>query len=202
MIIWVAAGRTSGPEAALFFGFTEVISLKKTQTKAFANLISSVLLLIFEGWAYYETTTFKVQKHAYVQPSTFPRVMIIGMILFTVILFIQSLIKVLGTMKPTDPDNSPAETLNFIKDRGVLAAFFVIFLCCLFTFFFETLGYVLISAIVCAIIMWVVGKREIPVILLVSILVPLVLWFVFYKLLQVNIPMGILQPLRDLVDKI
>ena len=39
-------------------------------------------------------------------------------------------------------------------------------------------------------------------ILLVSILVPLLMWFVFYKLLTVNIPMGVLQPLRDLIDLI
>ena len=30
----------------------------------------------------------------------------------------------------------------------------------------------------------------------------IIVWFVFYKLLTVNIPMGVLQPLRDLVDKI
>ena len=37
---------------------------------------------------------------------------------------------------------------------------------------------------------------------LVSILVPLGMWLVFYKVLTVNIPMGPLQFLRDLVDKI
>ncbi|MBR2528699.1 MAG: tripartite tricarboxylate transporter TctB family protein [Blautia sp.] len=176
--------------------------MKKTQTKAFSNLVCAIILLIFEGWAYYETYSFKVQKKAYVQPATFPRVMLIGMIVFTLILLIQSLIKVFGTMKENDPDNSPAPPINPFTNKGVLAALFVVLLCCCFTFFFEKLGYVLISAIICAIIMWMVGKRDILVILLVSILVPLVLWFVFYKLLTVNIPMGVLQPLRDLVDKI
>lgn len=28
------------------------------------------------------------------------------------------------------------------------------------------------------------------------------MWLVFYKMLSVNIPMGVLQPLRDLVDMI
>ena len=36
----------------------------------------------------------------------------------------------------------------------------------------------------------------------VSILVPLVMWLIFYKVLTVNIPMGPLQFLRDLVDMI
>ena len=39
-------------------------------------------------------------------------------------------------------------------------------------------------------------------IVLVSVLVPLVMWLVFYKLLTVNIPMGVLQPLKNLVDMI
>ena len=39
-------------------------------------------------------------------------------------------------------------------------------------------------------------------IVLVSVLVPLLMWFVFYKLLTVNIPMGVLTPLKTLVDMI
>ena len=45
-------------------------------------------------------------------------------------------------------------------------------------------------------------KRDVKQIVLVSVLVPLLMWFVFYKLLTVNIPMGVLQPLRDLIDLI
>ena len=175
--------------------------MKKPKNKAFANLICSILLLAFEIWAYVETYSFKVQKRAYVQPSTFPRVMLGGMLIFTVVLLIQSLLKLLRGMKPTDLDAEPAPSLNPFRSKGVLGAVVVIILGILFTYFFESLGYVLVSAIVCAIIMWMVGKRQPIQIILVSILVPLVLWFVFYKLLTVNIPMGVLQPLRDLVDK-
>ena len=59
-----------------------------------------------------------------------------------------------------------------------------------------------ISAIVAAIIMWLIGKRDVKQIVLVSVLVPLLMWLVFYKLLTVNIPMGVLQPLKNLVDMI
>ena len=47
-----------------------------------------------------------------------------------------------------------------------------------------------------------IGKRDVKQIALVSVLVPLAMWLVFYKLLTVNIPMGVLQPLRDLIDLI
>ena len=61
---------------------------------------------------------------------------------------------------------------------------------------------VLVSALISMIIMWMIGKRKPVTVALVSVLVPLVMWFIFYKLLTVNIPMGVLQPLRDLVDKL
>ena len=176
--------------------------MKKTRSKAFANLICALILLIFEIWAYVETTGFKVHKRAYVQPATFPQIMICGMFIFTVILFLQSLLKVTRGMKAEDPENAMSASINPFTNRGVAAAMFVIILCVIYTFLFNTLGYVLASACICIIIMWLIGKRDMKVIIPVSIIVPLIMWFVFYKLLTVNIPMGVLQPLRDFVDKL
>ena len=175
--------------------------MKKTQTKAFANLVASVILLVFEIWAYVQTLGFKVVKKAAVQPATFPQVMCIGMMVFTIILLIQSLIS-LKKMDPDDPNIQPAASINVLKNKGVHAGLFVIVLCILYVALFKTLGYVLASAIIAAIIMWLIGKRDIKQILLVSVLVPLAMWLVFYKLLTVNIPMGILEPLKDLIDMI
>ena len=174
--------------------------MKKTQTKAFSNLIASLLLLCFEGWAWYQTTLIKTAKNAAVQPSAFPRIMIIGMAVFTVTLLIQSIIK-LASMKADDPLAEKAESLNFLKDKGVLAALFVIVLCAAYTYFFKSAGYVIVSFVLSGIIMWLIGLRKPVPLLLISALVPLGMWLVFYKFLSVNIPMGWLQFLRDLVDK-
>ena len=175
--------------------------MKKTQTKAFANLVASVILLVFEIWAYVQTLGFKVVKKAAVQPATFPQVMCIGMMVFTIILLVQSLIS-LKKMDPDDLNIQPAASINVLKNRGVQAGLFVIVLCILYVALFKTLGYVLASAIIAAVIMWLIGKRDVKQILLVSVLVPLAMWLVFYKLLTVNIPMGILEPLKDLIDMI
>ena len=175
--------------------------MKKTQTKAFSNLVSSVILLVFEIWAYTQTLGFKIVKKAAVQPASFPQFMCIGMILFTVVLLIQSIFK-LRKADPEDPMMEAAASINIVKNKGVQAAAFVIVLCAGYAALFEVLGYVLASTIIAAIIMWLIGKRDVKQIVLVSILVPLAMWFVFYKLLTVNIPMGVLQPLRDLVDLI
>ena len=175
--------------------------MKKTQTKAFANLVASIILLVFEIWAYVQTLGFKVVKNAAVQPASFPQIMCIGMMVFTVILLIQSIFK-LQKMNPDDPMIQPAASINVLKNKGVQAALFVIVLCMAYAALFEVLGYVLVSAIIAAIIMWLIGKRDVKQILLVSVLVPLLMWLVFYKLLTVNIPMGVLEFLKNLVDMI
>lgn len=173
---------------------------KVTKTKAFSNLIISILLIIFEIWALVQTTQIKTAKNAAVQPSAFPRIMIIGMGIFTVTLFVQSIVKLIH-MKSDDPLAEPAETLNPAKDKGVLAAFFVILLCVCYVLFFKNLGYVVVSFVISAVIMWLIGQRNPVKLLLISLLVPLGMWLIFYKFLAVNIPMGILQFLRDIVDK-
>ena len=126
--------------------------------------------------------------------------MIVGMGVFTAVLLIQSVYKLLR-MKEDDPLAKKAESMNFVKDKGVLAALFVIVLCALYVWDFRSLGYVLVSMILSGIIMWLIGVRKPVQLVLIAVLVPLGMWLVFYKLLQVNIPMGVLQFLRDLVDK-
>ena len=164
---------------------------KKTQSKAFSNLIGSFVLIAFELWAWFQSGKIKTAKNAAVQPWTFPRIMIIGMAVFTAVLLIQSIIK-LSSMKPDDPLAAKAETLNLIT----------ILLCCAYVYFFKSAGYVLVSFVISAVIMWMIGLRKPLPLVLISALVPLGIWLVFYKVLAVNIPMGPLQFLRDLADKI
>ena len=175
--------------------------MKKTQTKAFANLVAAIILLVFEIWAYVQTLGFKIVKKAAVQPATFPQIMCIGMMVFTVILLIQSVFKLMKA-NPEDPMMEAAASINILKNKGFQAGVLVIVLCLAYAALFEVLGYVLASAIVAAVIMILIGKRDVKQIALVSVLVPLAMWLVFYKLLTVNIPMGVLQPLRDLIDLI
>ena len=173
---------------------------KKTQTQAFANLVASILFIVFGAWALMQTYGFQEVKNTYVQPALFPQIMTVGLLIFSSILFLQSVIK-LTTMKETDPLAEKAATID-PREKGVLAALAVIVLCIFFVATLKALGYVLASAIVAAAIMVLIGKRNWLQIVLVSILVPLVMWLIFYKVLTVNIPMGVLQPLRDLVDMI
>ena len=175
--------------------------MKKTKTQAFANLIGSLIFIAVGVWALIQTYSFQEVKNTYVQAAVFPQIMSVGMLIFAVILLIQSIIKLM-TMDENDPLAEPAASINFIKDKGVLAALFVMLLCALFVVFFKPLGYVVCGAVLCFVIMVLIGKRNWLQMVLVSILVPLGMWLVFYKVLTVNIPMGPLQFLRDLVDMI
>lgn len=175
--------------------------MKKTKTQAFANLIGSLIFIAVGVWALIQTYSFQEVKNTYVQAAVFPQIMCVGMLIFAVILLIQSIIKLM-TMDENDPLAEPAASINFIKDKGVLAALFVMLLCALFVVFFKPLGYVVCGTVLCFVIMVLIGKRNWLQMVLVSILVPLGMWLVFYKVLTVNIPMGPLQFLRDLVDKI
>ena len=153
--------------------------MKKTKTQAFANLIGSLIFIAVGVWALIQTYSFQEVKNTYVQAAVFPQIMCVGMLIFAVILLIQSIIKLM-TMDENDPLAEPAASINFIKP----------------------LGYVVCGAVLCFVIMVLIGKRNWLQMVLVSILVPLGMWLVFYKVLTVNIPMGPLQFLRDLVDMI
>lgn len=177
--------------------------MKKTQTVAFANLIGSIFFLVLGIWAWIQTGTFKEVNNTYVQASTFPRIMIVGMLIFSVILLIQSVLR-LCTMKEGDKDNlaSKAPSINFVKDKSVLAGLAVILLGVGFVALFKLLGYVICAAVVSVVIMYLIGKRNWLQMILVSVLVPLGMWFIFFKVLTVNIPMGPLSFLSELVGKL
>ena len=173
----------------------------KTNTKAFSDFIGGIIFFVLGVWALSQTFGFQVIKNSAVQPALFPQIMSIGLVAFSLLVIVQSGLK-LKTMKEDDPMAEATASINVLKNKGVQAAVLVIVLCILFVLLFKTLGYVLCAAIIGIVIMYLIGKRDIKIMLAVGILVPLLMWFVFYKVLAVNIPMGVLQPLKDLVDMI
>ena len=175
--------------------------MKKTNTQAFSNLVGGLIFLAIGIWALVKTYGFQVIKSAYVQPALFPQIMSTGLIIFSAAVVVLNGIKLM-TMNEDDPLAEPAPSINILKNKGIQGAALVMVLCVLYVAMFNTLGYVLCSAIIGIVIMYLIGKRNPKVMLLVGILVPLVMWIIFYKVLAVNIPMGVLQPLKDLVDMI
>ena len=175
--------------------------MKKTYTQAFSNLVGGLIFLTIGLWAFIKTQSFQTIKNAYVQPALFPQIISIGLIIFAAAVCLISVYKLMA-MKEDDDWASPAPSINILKNKGIQGAAIVLALCVLYVALFDTLGYVICSAIIAIVIMFLIGKRNPKVMLLVGILVPLVMWIIFYKVLAVNIPMGVLLPLKDLVDMI
>ena len=73
--------------------------MKKTKTQAFANLIGSLIFIAVGVWALIQTYSFQEVKNTYVQAAVFPQIMCVGMLIFAVILLIQSIIKLMTMMK-------------------------------------------------------------------------------------------------------
>jgi len=174
---------------------------KKTQTVAFANLIGSLLFLALGVWAWFQMATLQEVKDTYAQPSAFPQIMATGLIIFSAVLLIQSVIA-LTARKPSEQLMEKAASINVLKDKGIQAALVVIALCVAFVLLFKPLGYILTGALVSMTIMWLIGKRNPVQMVLVSLLVPLGMWVIFYKVLTVKIPLGPLTFLQDLLDLI
>ena len=182
---------------------------KKTQTNAFANLIGSIIFLAIGIWAWVKASSFKEVRNTYVQPAAFPKIMIAGLIIFSAILLIQS-IWALRKMDTAAPDSAlmegylpkKAPTLNVRRDKGLQGALLCMVLCIAYVMLFKPLGYVLASFLLSMAIMFLIGKRKPVQMILVSLLVPLVMFIIFYKVLKVNIPMGPLSFLRDILDRI
>ena len=174
---------------------------KKTQSLTFANLVASILFIAVGIWGLLQMLNLQQVKDPYAQPNVFPIAIIIGMLVFSAVLLVQSILK-LSKMDLNDPMVDKAESINVIKDNGVQGAVIVIALCIAFVLLFKPLGYVLDASIISFVIMALIGKRKWGVMALVSILVPFVMWLLFFKLLSVNIPMGPLSFLKDLIAAI
>ena len=57
----------------------------KMKTMAFSKLEGSIIFLAIGIWAWLQTDNFPEVANTYVQASTFPRVMIVGMLIFSVV---------------------------------------------------------------------------------------------------------------------
>lgn len=128
---------------------------------AFSNLIGSILFLALGIWAWFQTDGFPEVANTYVQASTFPRIMIVGMLIFAAVLFVQSILKLMGTLKDTDPLAVQVSTLNPLKDKGVAMAYVVIVLCVLFAALFKSCGYLACAFVLSMAIMYIIGKRQV-----------------------------------------
>ena len=156
------------------------------------ELIMNVLLVVFLGFSYFThvleaPVPVKVQKNPYAfQPDTWPKVIIILLLICLVINIIQIIKRNKGkenfTLKAfiaTIPD--------FFKSKMFLG----IVILTVASFVLETLGFVVTAILVLFFYGWLLGAKNIPTLAIASVLISLVLYIIFSGMLSVNLPRGV-----------
>ena len=162
------------------------------------ELIMNILLVVFLGFSYFThvleaPVPVKVQKNPYAfQPDTWPKVIIILLLICLIINIIQIIKRNKGkesfTLKAfvaTIPD--------FFKSKMFLG----IIILAAASFLLETIGFVVTAILVLFAYGALLGEKNFVRLAIASVLIALVLYIVFSGMLSVNLPRGTIGFLRN-----
>ena len=162
------------------------------------ELIMNILLFVFLGFSYFThvleaPVPVKVQKNPYAfQPDTWPKVIIILLLICLVINIIQIIKRNKGkenfTLKAF-----VATIPGFFKSKMFLG----IIILAAASFLLETIGFVVTAILVLFCYGALLGEKKIVRLAIASVLIALVLYIVFSGMLSVNLPRGTIGFLRN-----
>ena len=162
------------------------------------ELIMNILLVVFLGFSYFThvleaPVPVKVQKNPYAfQPDTWPKVIIILLLICLVINIIQIIKRNKGkenfTLKAF-----VATIPGFFKSKMFLG----IIILAVASFLLETIGFVVTAILVLFFYGMLLGEKKIARLAIASVLIALVLYIVFSGMLSVNLPRGTIGFLRN-----
>ena len=162
------------------------------------ELIMNILLVVFLGFSYFThvleaPVPVKVQKHPYAfQPDTWPKVIIILLLICLVINIIQIIKRNKG--KESFTLKAFVATIpNFFKSKMFLG----IIILAAASFLLETIGFVVTAIMVLFFYGMLLGEKNIARLAIASVLSALVLYIVFSGMLSVNLPRGTIGFLRN-----
>ena len=156
---------------------------------AFANIVTSLIFAVVGVYALVASNKIRVVNNAAVQPSTFPRVMAVAMIVCALVVCVMNVIKL-------DEDEEAAPVIS-LRDRGIRGMLYCLVMAIAFYLLWEPIGFLLLAPIAMFVLMWLIGMRNYKVMVAVAILLPIVVWLLFYKLLAISIPIGPLTAIYD-----
>lgn len=165
--------------------------MKKTQTMAFANLMTALVFIAIGIYAVVASYGFRTVNNTAVQPATFPRVMAWAMIVCAAVVLVMNAVK-LGR----DTEKAPILSL---KDRGIRGAL----ICCVIAFAYyllwEPVGFFILAPITLFALMYLIDMRNYVTMAIVAVVLPLIMWLLFYKVLSISVPLGPLDFLYDFI---
>ena len=162
------------------------------------ELIMNILLVVFLVFSFFThvleaPVPVKVQKNPYAfQPDTWPKVIIILLLICLVINIIQIIKRNKG--KETFTVKYFLSTIpSFFKSKMFLG----IVILTVASFLLETIGFVVTAILVLFFYGMLLGEKNIVRLAIASVCIALVLYIVFSGLLSVNLPRGTIGFLRD-----
>ena len=162
------------------------------------ELIMNILLVVFLGFSYFThvleaPVTVKVQKNPYAfQPDTWPKVIIILLLICLVINIIQIIKRNKGKEEFT-LKYFVSTIPGFFKSKMFLG----IIILTAASLILETLGFVVTAILVLFAYGALLGEKNFVRLGIASVIIALVLYIVFSGLLSVNLPRGTIGFLRD-----
>ena len=164
-------------------------NLKQYLSALKGNIEAYVLIgFIFLGTVFYLLIPYQVQKPKLVfgttfmdmQPSLFPKLASIGLLITAILALIQSL---------RNPMVNPFKELT---RPAIFQIVLVLIILYTFALIFGPLGYWLSGILISAALSFYLGNRNIFTLILLSVGIPSAIYFIFTRLLLISLPEGIL----------
>ena len=150
-----------------------------------ADLIGGGVGVALGAYVLYEGAKMPTDQIMKIGPSFFPDALAVALIVFSTLLIIYALA---GRAK------GKAQPIR-LSDRGFQRALVSLAAIIAYAFFFNTLGYPIVTVVLVAGIMVLLGKRKPLEIAIVALATTFGVWLVFAKLLMLSMPMGPLETL-------
>ena len=152
-----------------------------------ADIVAGLIGMAFSAFAFYQTLSFRQFLNVPIGPEFFPRRMAMGLFICSVVLVIQSILK-------KSKNDKPAPTISPL-DRGMQRLFVGIAIIIAYALCWELLGFLIITPLAMFGMMLLLGFRKYIVMVIFSIGTTAAVFSIFSFILNIYMPLGLLQDL-------
>jgi putative tricarboxylic transport membrane protein len=152
-----------------------------------ANIVCAVIGMVFSAAAFAMTLSFKQLQNIPVGPEFFPRYLASGLFLCCLALLIQQ-------VKAGIKSDEPAPTIS-LRDKGMQRLLAGVAIIIGYALLWEVLGFIIATPLALFGLIFLLGLRRYPVMIIFSIAAMLVIFSAFRFFLGIDMPLGILEGL-------
>ncbi|MGE4485114.1 MAG: tripartite tricarboxylate transporter TctB family protein [Oscillospiraceae bacterium] len=150
------------------------------------NYIASGFFIAMSCYILYETCTYKVSNSGQGNPAIWPRYLAIAMIVLSVLLIIETLIK-----KGTEKDSDGTEARIDWKSPGMIKVYLALAMVAGFIVVMNIFGMLIGLILLIPSIMWLMSCKNKVMYVILPIAVVTFVYFFFIKIMTITLPGGI-----------